>query len=72
MNKIFAYHSPSPESLEKINKLREAYSVIHSEIAMLTPLSREKALAFTYLENSAMWAVKAIIINDESSKVQEV
>jgi hypothetical protein len=61
MNKTFAYHKPSAESLQKIDKLREAFSGLEDMIKELCPKSREMSVAMTYLETSAMWAVKSIV-----------
>ncbi len=69
MNKTYAYHQPSQEGLDKIRKIREAYSDLHSLIESLAPNSREKSVAFTELETSAMWAIKAVVCNDPESKV---
>lgn len=68
MLKTFAYHKPSEAGLEKIQKLREAYSVIYEVISESAPNSREKSLALTELENSAMWAIKAVVFNDPGSE----
>lgn len=69
MKKTFAYHKPSDGGLEKITKLREAFSVLHDQIEALAPSSREKAVALTNLETTAMWAIKAVVCNDPESVV---
>ena len=70
MKKTFAYHLPSAASLEKITKLREAYSALHSLIESLAFDSRERSVALTELETSAMWAIKSVVFNDHDSAVQ--
>lgn len=69
MLRTFAYHKPSAEGLEKITKLREAFSALHRTIDELAPSSREKAVAITNLETTAMWAIKAVVCNDPNSTV---
>lgn len=69
MKKTFAYHKPSAAGLEKITKLREAFSAMHDLIDSLAPNSREKSVAFTELETTAMWAIKAVVCNDPESEV---
>lgn len=69
MHKTYAYHKPSPAGLERITKLREAFSQLHDMIADLAPDSREKSVAFTNLETTAMWAIKAVVCNDPQSEV---
>ncbi len=72
MNKSYAYHQPSPKGLELIRCLREAFSAVHNEIDSLAPDSREKSVAFTHLETAAMWAIKAVVVNDPESKTPEM
>ena len=69
MEKTFAYHKPSAEGLEKITALRELFSSVHSEIKRLAPPSREQSVALTKLEETAMWAIKAVVCNDPQSEV---
>lgn len=72
MKKTYLYHQPSEESKEKIRKLREAFSNLDDLIKELTPGSREQSCAITNLEQSAMWAIKAVVVNDPESKVEEI
>lgn len=67
MMKTFAYHQPTKEGLRRITVLREDFSKMLARLNTLAPESREKALAQTKLEEAAMWAIKAIVINDEGS-----
>lgn len=69
MLKTFAYHAPSAVGLEKIAALREAYSALHEALTEIAPHSREKSVALTELETSAMWAVKSVVFNDPESEV---
>lgn len=70
-NKTHMYHKPSAASLEKIKTLREHFSLTHDLIAANAPDSREKSVAFTKLEELAMWAIKAVVVNDPESVVEE-
>lgn len=65
----FAYHKPSASGLEKINKLRESYTELSSILNIIAPPSRELSVALTNLEQSAMWAIKAVVHNDPASEV---
>jgi hypothetical protein len=66
--KPFAYHKPSPSGLDKITQLREAYSALLTTLNDAAPASRERSVAITELETSAMWAVKAVVYNDPESE----
>ena len=54
--------TPSPAKIEAIEELREAAKAYAAAIVELCPGGREKSLAKTKLEESVMWAVKAIAI----------
>lgn len=69
MEKTYAYHKPGDEGLERIRELREAFSTLHKKIEELAPPSRERSVAITNLETTAMWAIKAVVINDPESEV---
>lgn len=69
MNKTYAYHKPSECGIDKIAQLRKAFSDLHDLIEELAPASREKSVAFTNLETTAMWAIKAVVCNDKESVV---
>ena len=70
INKTFAYHKPSEEGMERTTVLREAYSILREVIDDQCPNSREKSLALTELETSAMWAIKAVVFNDPYSEAE--
>lgn len=71
MKKTYQYHKPSSDGLEKITVLRELFSQVHDQIDTLAPASREKSVALTKLEETAMWAIKAVVCNDPESEVAE-
>lgn len=69
MLKTFAYHKPSPEGIEKIARIRKAFSDFLEGLEAHVPASRERSLAVTNLEQAAMWATKAVTHNDPGSTV---
>ena len=69
IDKPFAYHKPSEDGFERITRLRDAYSAVQRTIEETCPSSRQKAVAITELETSAMWAIKAVVFNDPASEV---
>jgi len=62
----FAYFKPSDAMLPVIQETRNMYSILYKHLLTL-PNSRERAVAITELETSAMWAIKGLVINDEGS-----
>ncbi len=72
MKKTYAYHKPSSGGIEKIAAIRQAFSDLHERIEQLCPPSREKSVALTNLETTAMWAIKAVVCNDPESTTEGV
>lgn len=70
IDKPYAYHKPSVEGMLKINKLREHFSEGERLIRELCPQSRQQSVAITNNEQTAMWAIKAVVFNDPDSKVE--
>ena len=70
IDKPFAYHKPSEDGFERINKLRVAFSDVKARIEQLCPESRHRSVALTELETAAMWAIKAVVFNDPNSEVE--
>ena len=68
IDKPYAYHKPSSEGMEKLNKLRETFSVVERVINEVCPNSRQKSIAVTKNEETAMWAIKAVVFNDPLSE----
>lgn len=66
IKKTFNYHKPSEEDL---TELREAFSKMSDWIEANCGASREKSVALTNLETTAMWAIKAVVFNDPKSEV---
>ena len=57
----FQWLKPSDAAVPVIEGLRTAYRLLHTQIERTVPNSRERSVAMTYLESSAMWAVKAAV-----------
>lgn len=72
MIKTYAHHVPSDSGIEKIAALRKAFSELHALIETTAPQSRERSVALTNLETTAMWAIKAIVCNDPQSEVEHL
>ena len=60
----FDYQKPSEENAIKIEALRQAYKALHRQLLDLKP-SRFMSLAITNLEQSAMWAIKSIVFEEQ-------
>ena len=54
--------TPSPEGIERIDVIRETARHLATNIIENVPPSRERSLALTHLEETTMWAVKAIVL----------
>lgn len=56
----FTYHAPKAGQPEKYIQLRDTAKLFAELINELCPESREKALAFTHVEDAVMWANASI------------
>ncbi len=72
MEKTYMYHKPSADGVAKVQDLRKAFSDLHDLIVKTTPKSREQSVALTNLETTAMWAIKAVVVNDPESTTETV
>ncbi len=72
VDKTYNYHKPSQEGLDRIAQLRKNFSLLHDLIEELAPSSREKSVALTNLETTAMWAIKAVVCNDPNSVAEPI
>lgn len=70
IDKPYAYHKPSTDGLEKINQLRAHFSEGERLMREICPESRQKSIAITNNEQTAMWAIKAVVFNDPKSEVE--
>lgn len=57
-------HAPTNGQINRIEELREAAKAYAYVIAHNCPNSRERSLGITHLEDSVMWAVKSIVLED--------
>lgn len=69
IDKPYAYHKPSPQGLEKITRLREHFSEGERLIREVCDDPRRQAIAITQNEQTAMWAIKAVVFADPQSEV---
>lgn len=63
-------HTPTPEGIEKIEKLREAGKAYVNAMLDLCPTSRDLSLALTCVEEGSMHAI-ASIARSETNDVKE-
>jgi len=70
IDKPYAYHEPSPDGLDKITRLREKFSEVEQLIKEVCPDSRQRSVAITNNEQTAMWAIKSVVFNDPASVVK--
>lgn len=69
IDKPYAYHKPSPDGLDKINRLREHFSEGERLIKEICGANRHSSVAVTNNETTAMWAIKAVVFNDPDSVI---
>lgn len=62
----FGYFKPHESMLPLIQEVREVYTMIHKKLLTL-PECRQRSIAITELETSAMWAIKGLVLNDINS-----
>ncbi len=72
LNRTFLYHKPSDAGLEMIKNIRKGFTYLHDLLMNHVPPSRERSVALTELETSAMWAIKGIVLNDPASVAEEL
>ena len=63
IDKPYAYHKPSDNGMERINKLRAHFSEGERLMREVCPASRHLSHAITQNETTAMWAIKAVVFN---------
>lgn len=67
IRKTYLNHTPDQSALERIGALRVAFSKLEDLIEISARSCRERSEAVTHLQSAAMWAVKAIVLNDPGS-----
>lgn len=64
INNTFVYHAPKGDQTTRYQQLRDKAKELAELMADTCPNSREKALAFTNLQQAVMWANASIAINE--------
>ena len=59
----FSYHKPSPEGVERHQRLTDAFVQLAQIVNVVCPEGREKSLVFTKLEEAKMMASAAVARN---------
>ncbi len=59
----FGYHKASEETIPKHQKIRQSYLDLALFLNELLPEGREKSLAFTALQEAAMWSNASVACN---------
>jgi hypothetical protein len=62
----FDYHTPSELQLLQMEKVRRAAKKLH-EVLLALPPCRERSIAITNLEQTAMWANRGVVMSDEGT-----
>lgn len=70
IDKPYAYHKPSSDGMTRITRLREVFSQVEQTMKEVCPPSRHLSVAVTKNEETAMWAIKAVVFNDPESEVE--
>jgi hypothetical protein len=75
IDKPYAYHKPSESGLARITRLREHFSETERLIKEVCvdqdgKPTRQQSIALTKNEETAMWAIKAVVFNDPQSVVE--
>lgn len=60
----FDYQKPSEENIKKIEEVRTAYKATLAHLKTLNQ-TREMNIAIQKLEESAMWATKSLVFNEQ-------
>lgn len=62
---MFKYRTPNEKSLQQMEQVRQKCQELLEVLCTLNS-SREKSLAITKLEETAMWANKATVFNQDN------
>lgn len=63
INKSLTNITPLEPTIEKIEQVRIDAKILARRILVNVPDSRERSLAITHLEETVMWAVKGLVVN---------
>lgn len=72
MNRSLTNVRPSDATIEKIEELRRYAQDLTTQIFLDVPESPERTLACRKLEESVMWAVKAMCLYDPEATEQKI
>ena len=64
LNRSLSNQTPTPEQVNRIELIRDVAQALGVAIIESTPEGREQGTAITRLEESVMWAVKAIVLEE--------
>lgn len=64
LKKIFTYHPPKNDQIERYGLIREKAYELALLITEKTPESKEQEIALNHLKTAIMWANSAIAINE--------
>lgn len=64
LNRSLTNQTPTLEQVNRIELLRDVAQAFGVAVIENTPESREQSLAITKLEESLMWAIKAIVLEE--------
>ena len=67
IRETFKYHSPSPSAVKHHEKIRETMTEAAVVVAAMLPLSRERSLFITLMQQAQMMANASIAIHGSSS-----
>jgi hypothetical protein len=65
INRSLTNHTPSTNAIEQIESIRRTGKSLALVVVGHTETSRESSLALTKIEEAVMWAVKAVILDDQ-------
>lgn len=68
VNRSLTNVRPSAEAIGRIEHVRGIAKMLVSDIFEDVPECRERSLALTHLEETVMWAVKGICLNDPDAR----
>lgn len=63
VKEVFTYHAPSPEQVEKMERIREAAIELAQAILDCVPDSADKSAALRQVREARMTANAAIVLN---------
>ena len=63
-DRLFSYHRPSPDNLEKLRQIREAHRILGHMIREIVPKCPEQTLALRALHESSKHANYALVQDD--------